>query len=160
MENITSHDLSLHIAGIDASQTLFTDMLSETAKKMDLPGKPIATDMGTDVPDWDIVSTNRCEINLLSDSCFCQIYPVNQFIQSYRIPLPPLDDSYVSPFKDSLAVEVLESRLNAVKQTRQLTIAIKHPEIIWTGPCCHLSEYSDAMTDVELYQSSPSRRTS
>ena len=133
MENITSHDLTLHMAGIDAAQTLFSNTMLETAIKMGLTEKPIATDMGTDIPDWDIVSQRACnksahQANLL------QIYPVNQFVQSYRIPLPPLDASYESPFKDSLAVEVLESKLNAVKQTRQLTIAVRHPGVIWTGP--------------------------
>lgn len=61
-----------------------------------------------------------------------QIYPISQFLQSYKVPLPALPADYVSPFASKFRVEVTDSRLNAVTQTRYVKLAIRHPEIIWT----------------------------
>lgn len=62
-----------------------------------------------------------------------QIYPVSQFLHSYKIPLPAWAPAeYVSPFQDSFKVEAIESRLNAVTQTRYVRLALRHPGIIWT----------------------------
>lgn len=55
MENITSHDLTLHIAGIDGARTIFSNMIAESTEKLGLLDKPVQTNMSDDIPDWDIV---------------------------------------------------------------------------------------------------------
>lgn len=46
--------------------------------------------------------------------------------------MPSLPSSYVSPFRDTFKVELLESRLNAVTRARSIKLAIHHPGIIWS----------------------------
>lgn len=119
---------------------------------------------------WKIShSDSASEVFLLCSGSQWQIYPVSHFMQSYKFPLPPLAADYISPFQGKFVVEVVDSRLNAVKQTRQLTIVVRHPQIIWTGQS-KLIPSREAFPDVfarladegvpPIIQSSPSMPTS
>lgn len=56
MENTTSHTMSLHIAGVDGTATLLTDIVENTASQLALPAAPVKTNIDDDIPDWDVVS--------------------------------------------------------------------------------------------------------
>lgn len=140
MENTTSNSFSLHIAGLDPSP--LDSVVSSIATEMQLDGKPVLSEISDDIAEWDIVSECRIYLMFWSVPLICkffkhlqlcvQIYPVSQFLHSYKVPLPASITSSSSQYKDSFKIEVLESRLNAVSQTRSLQLAIQHPGIIWT----------------------------
>lgn len=55
MENITSKDLSLHVANLDPSTTIFQSILANSTTALALSQVPIKSDINDDIPDWDIV---------------------------------------------------------------------------------------------------------
>lgn len=55
MENITSHELTLHVGGIDSASTLFQTTVNNTAERLSLGEIPVVENIGDDIPDWDIV---------------------------------------------------------------------------------------------------------
>jgi hypothetical protein len=57
MENITSHDLSLHMANIDGAGTVFKDLVHASTAQLGLLEKPVWADIGDSIPDWDIVGS-------------------------------------------------------------------------------------------------------
>jgi len=59
------------------------------------------------------------------------IYPVSQFLTSYKVNLHSAPSSYSSPWRESFTVKATRSILNAVKQTRELQIRMDHPGLIW-----------------------------
>lgn len=56
MENMTSNDMSLHVANIDPSSTVFQSLLNDSSNALSLTQAPIKSDINDDIPDWDIVS--------------------------------------------------------------------------------------------------------
>lgn len=67
-----------------------------------------------DIPDWDI------------------IYPVSQFLLSYKIPLSAPTPDFQSPFADTFGVSVASSNLNPVTKQRSMKLIVNHPGIIWS----------------------------
>ena len=59
MENITSNDLSLHVANIDPTTSIFKGIIDKTSTSLLLSEAPVASDINDDIPDWDIV---RCPL--------------------------------------------------------------------------------------------------
>ncbi|GJN92127.1 hypothetical protein Rhopal_005157-T1 [Rhodotorula paludigena] len=114
MENTTTtpSTFNLHVASVDG--TPFSGLVDEATNGLraagSVPEPTIADDLSV---DWDI------------------IYPVSQFLTTFRIPLPPVSPDYVAPWADSLKVTVQRSVLNTIKQTRQLELTLEHPGIIW-----------------------------
>lgn len=127
MENITTTPptFQLHVSSMDQAPG-FYELVKQTAGMMSLGNHdPILNAINDDIPDWDI------------------IYPVSQFLKSYKIPLISQDhqmittdggevNKYVSPWVDTFKIVVLQSKLDYIQQQRTLSIAIDHPGIIWT----------------------------
>lgn len=67
-----------------------------------------------DIPDWDI------------------IYPVSQFLLSYKVPLPAPSADVKTPFGDTFKVTLSQSSLNPIKRQRSLKLRVQHPGIIWS----------------------------
>lgn len=59
------------------------------------------------------------------------IFPVSQFLTTYKVPLPPTASSYSSPWTDTFTVKATRSVLNSVSRTRSLDIEMLHPGLIW-----------------------------
>ncbi|BGP44460.1 hypothetical protein JCM10450v2_000274 [Rhodotorula kratochvilovae] len=114
MENTTTSPstFNLHVASVDGSP--FSDLVESATAGLraagSVPEPTIADDLSV---DWDIV------------------YPVSQFLTTYRIELPPVGPEYVAPWTDALKVTVQRSTLNSVKQTRHVELTLEHPGIIW-----------------------------
>ena len=51
--------------------------------------------------------------------------------QTYKVPLPPTEVSYASPFTDTFTVKATRSALNSIAQTRSLDVEMLHPGLIW-----------------------------
>ncbi|GEM06060.1 endoplasmic reticulum metallopeptidase [Rhodotorula toruloides] len=111
MENTTTSppEFHLHVASVDGNP--FFDLVSKATEGLtapnSLPEPTIADDLSV---DWDI------------------IYP---FLTTYKVPLPPVDSAYTSPYLDTFKVSVTRNVLNAIKQTRSIDIVLDHPGIIW-----------------------------
>lgn len=56
---------------------------------------------------------------------------VLQFLTTYKVPLPPVESTYTSPYLDTFKVSVTRNSLNAIKQTRSIDVVLDHPAIIW-----------------------------
>ncbi|GAA5912605.1 hypothetical protein JCM8208_004787 [Rhodotorula glutinis] len=114
MENTTTtpSTFNLHVASVDG--TPFSGLVESATAGLraagSVPQPTIADDLSV---DWDIV------------------YPVSQFLTTYRIELPPVDTDYVAPWTDSLKVTVQRNVLNSIKQTRHVELTLEHPGIIW-----------------------------
>ncbi|GAA6054771.1 hypothetical protein JCM3770_000935 [Rhodotorula araucariae] len=114
MENTTTtpSTFNLHVASVDGSP--FSALVESATAGLRAPGSvpepTIADDLSV---DWDI------------------IYPVSQFLTTYRIELPPVGPDYIAPWTDSLQVTVQRSVLNSVKQTRHVELTLEHPGVIW-----------------------------
>ncbi|KEI41749.1 uncharacterized protein L969DRAFT_15765 [Mixia osmundae IAM 14324] len=116
MENTTTSPpaFALHTASADRAP-FFKELVEEAARAVDIKGAtPVMTDINDYVASWDVT------------------YPVSQFLLSYEVPLPPAPASYHSPWAETFKIYAKDSRLNAVKQQRSLTIVIDHPGIIWS----------------------------
>lgn len=68
---------------------------------------------------------------LTRDISVARSYPVSQFLTTYRIPLPPPPATYSSPWLETFELEVAQTRLNAIKQTKTVDIVLHHPGIMW-----------------------------
>ncbi|SCV68329.1 BQ2448_450 [Microbotryum intermedium] len=114
MENKTTTppQFDLHVASVDGAP--FQDLLVEATKGLTasnmVPEALRAHDYST---DWDI------------------IFPVSQFLTTYKVPLPPTEASYVSPFAETFTVKAIRSNLNSISRTRSLEIEMLHPGLIW-----------------------------
>ncbi|KAK4057683.1 hypothetical protein OIO90_001331 [Microbotryomycetes sp. JL221] len=114
MENTTTSPphYNLHVASVDGAP--FEELVISATQ-----GLTIADEIPTPVraddynPDWDI------------------IFPVSQFLTTYKVPLPHAEATYQSPFKNSFTVKATRSVLNSIKRTRTLDIEMQHPGIIW-----------------------------
>jgi len=62
------------------------------------------------------------------------LYPFSQFLEPYKIPLPPPSGDYVSPWTSSSAFRVtaVKDVFDAIAGTRELSLVIDHPGIIWS----------------------------
>ncbi|KAM0793486.1 hypothetical protein ACM66B_000927 [Microbotryomycetes sp. NB124-2] len=114
MENTTTTPphYNLHVASVDGAP--FEDLVVSATKGLTL-GDEIPTPARADdyTTDWDV------------------IFPVSQFLTTYKVPLPPAPSTYTSPFQAKFTVKAVKSVLNSVKRTRTLEIEMKHPGIIW-----------------------------
>lgn len=114
MENISSTpaDFHLHIAGLDSVP--FEDLVMASTKGLTASNAiPEPVQVDDDTSDWNI------------------IYPVSQFLTTYKIPLPPTEATYSSPFADTFTLRATRDVLNSIKRTRSLDIELKHPGLIW-----------------------------
>ncbi|KAI5479232.1 endoplasmic reticulum metallopeptidase [Pseudohyphozyma bogoriensis] len=113
MENTTTSPpgFELHVAAVDGAP--FFDLVAEATQPLSegnaLPIPHLVNDHSS---DWDI------------------IFPVSQFLTSYRVPLPPTPSSYASPWS-SFTVTAQKNVLNSIKQTRSLEIVMDHPGLMW-----------------------------
>jgi len=57
-------------------------------------------------------------------------YPIGQFLTTYKVPLHPVPDNYVSPWQD-FKITVDRSWLNPVQMTRSIELVLEHPGVIW-----------------------------
>ncbi|GAA5932298.1 hypothetical protein JCM1841_005187 [Sporobolomyces salmonicolor] len=113
MENTTTvpPEFHLHVASVDGNP--FFDLVTKATDGLTMPGSVPEPTVADDLSvDWDI------------------IYPVSQFLTTYKVPLPPVHDSYKSPWGD-FRVTVEKSTLNAVTRTRSLDLVLHHPSIMW-----------------------------
>lgn len=129
VENLTDSTptFELHIASLDRA-TGFEALAKEIINSVRLSDQPPAFNLiNDDIPDWDI------------------IFPVSQFLKSYRVPINLPDHQllstgkagepptrYQSPWVNKFKVTSLFSKLDYVHQRRTLVLAIDHPGIIWT----------------------------
>ncbi|SCZ90186.1 BZ3500_MvSof-1268-A1-R1_Chr1-3g01827 [Microbotryum saponariae] len=114
MENTTTTPprFDLHVASVDGAP--FQDLLVEATKGLTASNKvPEALRAHDHSTDWDI------------------IFPVSQFLTTYKVPLPPTEASYVSPFAETFTVKAIRSSLNSISRTRSLEIEMLHPGLIW-----------------------------
>ncbi|GAA6040391.1 hypothetical protein JCM8097_007592 [Rhodosporidiobolus ruineniae] len=114
MENTTTSppEFHLHVASVDGLP--FAPLVERATQGLmaegGVPEPTIADDLSV---DWDI------------------IYPISQFLTTYKVPLPPADPSYVSPWPSTFTITPTRDILNAVKQTRSLDLVLDHPGVIW-----------------------------
>ncbi|KDE09627.1 hypothetical protein MVLG_00034 [Microbotryum lychnidis-dioicae p1A1 Lamole] len=114
MENTTTTppQFDLHVASVDGAP--FQDLLVEATKGLTASNKvPQALRAHDHSTDWDI------------------IFPVSQFLTTYKVPLPPTEASYVSHFAETFTVKAIRSSLNSISRTRSLEIEMLHPGLIW-----------------------------
>lgn len=114
MENTTTSppEFHLHVASVDGIP--FFDLVNSATAGLTAPDSVPEPTLADDLSvDWDV------------------IYPVSQFLTTYRIPLPPPAVTYSSPWLDTFQVSVKQIRLNAVKQTKSIDIVLQHPGIMW-----------------------------
>ncbi|GAA6059342.1 hypothetical protein JCM10212_003240 [Sporobolomyces blumeae] len=113
MENTTTSppEFHLHVASIDGNP--FLDLVQGATEGLipqgTMPEPTIADDLSV---DWDI------------------IYPIGQFLTTYKVPLEPVSPAYVSPWSD-FKISVRRSTLNAVARTRSIEFVLEHPNVIW-----------------------------
>ncbi|KAK4701094.1 hypothetical protein P7C70_g5142, partial [Phenoliferia sp. Uapishka_3] len=111
MENQTSTEVHLHIASIDGTPSY--DLIQSATQSLSAGNAvPVNVEASDSNADWIV------------------LFPVDSFLTNYKVPLPPLPSSYVSPW-EGFQVVAENSVLNSIKQTRSLDIVMKHPGIIW-----------------------------
>ncbi|BGP28517.1 hypothetical protein JCM10296v2_000252 [Rhodotorula toruloides] len=113
MENTTTSppEFHLHVASVDGNP--FFDLVSKATEGLTAPNSvPEATNADDLSVDWDIIL-------------------LLQFLTTYKVPLPPVESTYTSPYLDTFKVSVTRNALNAIKQTRSVDIVLDHPGIIW-----------------------------
>ncbi|BGP12418.1 hypothetical protein JCM10213v2_000334 [Rhodosporidiobolus nylandii] len=114
MENTTTSPpaFHLHIATTDGMP--FASLVERATEGLtavgSVPEPTVADDWST---DWDT------------------LYPVSQFLTTYKIPLPSADIDYVSVFSDTFRITATRDQLNSVTRTRSLDLILDHPGIIW-----------------------------
>ncbi|KAL8286292.1 hypothetical protein RQP46_004780 [Phenoliferia psychrophenolica] len=111
MVNQTSSDVHLHIASIDGtpSYDLIVDATRTLSASNAVPEKIETSDSN---PDWIV------------------LFPVSDFLTNFKVPLPALPSSYVSPWEE-FQVVAEKSVLNSVKLTRTLDVVMLYPGLIW-----------------------------
>jgi hypothetical protein len=116
IENITSGDHSLHIAACDAAPK-FDTLVSGIVDEFGAVGQQAnLNEMDDWNPDWDI------------------IYPFSQFVTPYKLDMPAVA-GYSSPWtgKQKFDIVAMHDAVNHVDNTRNLTLRIDHPGLIWTA---------------------------
>ncbi|GAA5923073.1 uncharacterized protein JCM15063_003520 [Sporobolomyces koalae] len=113
MENTstTPSEFNLHVASIDGNP--FLDLVNKATEGLvplgQVPEPTVANDLSV---DWDI------------------IYPIGQFLTTYKVPLEPVAADYVSPWSD-FKVVVEKSSLDVVHMRRTINLVLEHPGVIW-----------------------------
>jgi len=113
MENTSTvpSEFHLHVASIDGNP--FLDLVKSATDGLiplgQVPEPTVANDLSV---DWDI------------------IYPIGQFLTTYKVPLHPVPANYVSPWQD-FKITVDRSWLNPVQMTRSIELVLEHPGVIW-----------------------------
>ncbi|KAJ3517001.1 hypothetical protein NLJ89_g779 [Agrocybe chaxingu] len=115
MENITTSEQHLHLAAADGApgfDTLVEDIVHEFGTTEHAPA-PVH--MNGYNSDWD------------------SLYPFSAFLSPYKVPLA-VDPSYVSPWVNgqSFLVTGTDHGESLIPGTRNLTVTISHPGLIWT----------------------------
>ncbi|KAF8885097.1 hypothetical protein CPB84DRAFT_1816896 [Gymnopilus junonius] len=114
-ENVTSSEHHLHLATADGAPG-FHRLVEEIAEEFSATGMtPVPIVMNDDNSDWD------------------NLYPFSAFLTPYKIPLA-IDPSYVSPWASSqqFVVMAVEHNEHFLPGTRNLTVHVLHPGLIWT----------------------------
>lgn len=110
----TPPTFALHVAGMDGGPA-FEPLVMQTADAVGLDSSKLERNVISDsIPDWDI------------------IYPISQFLLSYKVPLPPPSADFKMPVADTFKVTLEKSSLNPVKKQRSLQLKVDHPGIIWS----------------------------
>ncbi|GAA5899500.1 Pff1p [Sporobolomyces salmoneus] len=113
MENTstTPSEFHAHVASIDGNP--FLDLVTSATHGLipqgQVPEPTVASDLSV---DWDI------------------IYPIGQFLTTYKVPLHPVAPNYVSPWSD-FKVMVEKSHLDVVNMRRSIDLVLEHPGVIW-----------------------------
>ncbi|GAA5877205.1 hypothetical protein JCM16303_006201 [Sporobolomyces ruberrimus] len=113
MENTstTPSEFHLHVASIDGNP--FLDLVTGATEGLipqgQVPEPTVANDLSV---DWDI------------------IYPIGQFLTTYKVPLHPVPSNYVSPWAD-FKVTVEKSTLDVINMRRSIDLVLEHPGVIW-----------------------------
>ncbi|KAG6901677.1 hypothetical protein C0995_009232 [Termitomyces sp. Mi166 len=124
LENITTHEQSLHIASADG------------APGFDLLANRIVDDF---VYGW-AESTDNASIALTPvpindyNSEWDSLYPFSAFLTTHKVKLP-VDPSYVSPWTatgNGFSISAIDDVKDLAAGTRSLTLQIDHPGVIWT----------------------------
>jgi len=115
VENVTTNEHHLHLAAADGApgfELLVKDIAEEFGATGDMPAPVIMDDYNN---DWDI------------------LYPFSAFLTPYKVPLS-LDPSYVSPWVNgkSFVITSINHDTNSIPGTRNITVQVSHPQLIWT----------------------------
>ncbi|GAA5994045.1 hypothetical protein JCM5350_000059 [Sporobolomyces pararoseus] len=114
MENTstTPSEFHLHVASIDGNP--FLDLVKTSTEGLiplgKVPEPTIASDLSV---DWDV------------------IYPIGQFLTTYKVPLHPVPSDYVSTWSENFKVVVEKSSLDVVNMRRSLDLVLEHRGVIW-----------------------------
>lgn len=109
----TPPTFDLHIATVDGNP--FDDLANvATIGLRATDARPEAVRVSDEMASWDI------------------IYPVSQFLTTYRIPLPQDSaEAYSSPWTDKFAISAAYDVLNAITRTRSLELVLAHDGVMW-----------------------------
>ncbi|KIM39558.1 hypothetical protein M413DRAFT_447037 [Hebeloma cylindrosporum] len=119
MENITTHEQHLHIATADGApgfEKLVEDIVHEFGAIEHVPPPVVMDEYNS---DWD------------------SLYPFSNFLSPYKIPLS-IHPDYISPWTSERPFTVtsvdhpITNDLLPPGTTRNLTITVSHPDLIWT----------------------------
>ncbi|KIJ65340.1 hypothetical protein HYDPIDRAFT_110370 [Hydnomerulius pinastri MD-312] len=114
-EDLNTREQHLHIASADGAPG-FDELVYDIAVKFGADGvPPKAVIMDDYNSDWDT------------------LYPFSAFLSPFKIDLS-LDPAYVAPWppEDQFSVTAVNDTIDELAGTRQLTIKVDHPGIIWT----------------------------
>jgi hypothetical protein len=134
MENTTTTPsvFHLYVAGLDPAP--FYDLvLDATTSLVPTNRVPEFVPQDEDRSEWDIifVRTSRSSLSTSQLTSERTPQPIGQFLTSYKIDLPPVPSSYVSPWSSTFTLVGRNSRLNPVKRTRSIELVMEHPSIMW-----------------------------
>ncbi|KAI0794351.1 hypothetical protein C8Q74DRAFT_1365816 [Fomes fomentarius] len=114
MENITSAEQHLHVAGSDGAPG-FHDLAEGIAKEFSVPGvTPTTVVMDDWNSDWDTM------------------YPFSAFLTPYKFDLP-LRAEHQDVSVHDFTVTAVNDKIDTVAGTRSFTLVVNHPGIIWTA---------------------------
>ncbi|KJA25691.1 hypothetical protein HYPSUDRAFT_37128 [Hypholoma sublateritium FD-334 SS-4] len=114
-ENLTTHEHHMHIAAADGAPG-FEQLAHAIALKFgasDVAPEPVTMDDNN--YDWDV------------------LYPFSAFLTPYKVPLA-VPQGYVSPWTNDQAFTITakDHTENLLPGTRNITITVTHPGLIWT----------------------------
>lgn len=116
-ENVTTGERHLHIGAADGAPGLEALVEGITAEFGAVSSKAVQEKMDDWNGDWDI------------------LYPFSAFMSPYKVELPPVK-GYVSPYvvggSMPFVIEAIDDVIDEEKQTRSLTLRVRHPGVIWT----------------------------
>ncbi|KAM5532207.1 hypothetical protein V8D89_014107 [Ganoderma adspersum] len=114
MENITSAEQHLHVAGSDGAPGFHT-LAADIAREFSVPGvTPTTVVMDDWNSDWDT------------------IYPFSAFLTPYKFDLP-LRPEHQDPLDPGFKVTAINDKIDEAAGTRSFTLVVTHPGIIWTA---------------------------